>query len=120
VAGVVYIGWSQSSALDVPFGPDLRADAAFALIALAPIASCVAVCIRRLHDRNRSAWWLLLYVSGPLMIEAIASLNNLDTAWSVNLMILAGAASIWAFVELGFVPGTGGANRYGPAPLEEK
>jgi len=35
-------------------------------------------------------------------------------ASAVVLTALAGAISIWAFVELGFTPGTDGPNRYGP------
>jgi uncharacterized membrane protein YhaH (DUF805 family) len=37
----------------------------------------------------------------------------------VALMVLAGALGLWAFVELGLLRGTAGANAYGPDPLAD-
>ena len=48
----------------------------------------LGVSVRRLHDRNKSGWWVLLYfvpVIGPL----------------------------WLLLELGVLPGTRGPSRYG-------
>src|SRR5262245_431407 len=70
---------------------------------------------KRLHDRDKSAWWLLVFYVLP------SSLSNLgDPASGVGiLLLLAGAAlSIWALVELGCLRGTVGPNRFGPDPLE--
>jgi serine/threonine-protein kinase len=50
----------------------------------------LAMAAKRLHDRNRPAWWLLACL---LIVPAL-----------------------WVVVELGFLPGTAGANRYGPEP----
>ena len=63
------------------------------LVAFGLLASWMtgAVCIRRLHDRDKSAWWLLLFlipVIGP----------------------------IWLFVEMGLLEGTPGPNRYKTYP----
>ena len=52
----------------------------------------LAINAKRWHDRDRSAWWIL--------IEFIPILN------------------IWAFVELGCLKGTYGQNRFGSDPLE--
>jgi uncharacterized membrane protein YhaH (DUF805 family) len=52
--------------------------------------SSLSVSARRCHDREKSAWFLLLSFI-PL----------------VNL---------WVLVELGFLEGTKGPNRYGPSP----
>ena len=49
--------------------------------------------IRRWHDRDKSGWWVL-----------------------INLVPCIGG--LWAFIELGFLPGTRGDNEYGPDPLE--
>lgn len=50
-----------------------------------------AVNVKRLHDRGKSGWFLLL-----LLIPIIGP--------------------IWLFIEIGFLPGKAGENRYGPDP----
>lgn len=51
----------------------------------------IAVSVKRWHDRDKSGWWVL-----------------------VNLVPLIG--QLWALIDNGFVPGTRGPNRFGPAP----
>jgi uncharacterized membrane protein YhaH (DUF805 family) len=58
----------------------------FALVALIPT---VIVYIKRFHDRDKSGWWVL-----------------------ITLIPIIGA--IWILVELGFLKGTPGLNRFGP------
>ncbi len=55
----------------------------------------IAVTAKRLHDFNRSAWWML-----------------------VNFV--PGIGSIVVLVATGFLPGTRGANDYGADPLEAR
>jgi uncharacterized membrane protein YhaH (DUF805 family) len=116
-AGVLNVTWNPFDAPDFQFGRDHRVDAALVLIVFVTIASCVAVCIRRLHDRDKSAWWLLLYGLAPAVLQTIAAINDLDAALMVMLMVFAGAISIWAFIDVGCLRGTYGTNRYGPDPL---
>jgi uncharacterized membrane protein YhaH (DUF805 family) len=52
----------------------------------------VAVAIKRFHDRNKSAWWVLI----------------------VFVPIIGG---LWYLIECGFLRGTPGPNNYGPDPL---
>jgi uncharacterized membrane protein YhaH (DUF805 family) len=111
--------WSESGAAEIPFGRNHLLDAAFIAAALPALASCLAVCVTRLHDRNKSAGWLMPFLFCPPVIEVIASLNDLDAALMVALTVLAGALSLWAFVELGLMRGTAGANAYGPDPLAD-
>jgi uncharacterized membrane protein YhaH (DUF805 family) len=82
------------------------------------LTSCLAIGVTRLHDRNKSAWWVLLFYFCPPIVETLASLNALDSAM-VFLNILSLAITLWAFVELGFWRGTFGPNRYGPDPLDD-
>ena len=99
----------------------------------------VAVGTKRLHDRDKSAWWLLLYYLLPLILsvptfgQVIYVTQHLDAfvkaaqAGAAEPMlqtplstIASGASSIIsliAFVELFCLPGTSGDNRYGPDPL---
>jgi len=54
----------------------------------------VAVSAKRWHDRNRSAWWVLI---GAIPV----------VGW------------LWMLIDNGFVRGTDGPNRYGPAPAND-
>ncbi|HEV2264488.1 MAG TPA: DUF805 domain-containing protein [Stellaceae bacterium] len=60
---------------------------------LAAIWPNLAVSIKRCHDRDRSGWFLL-----------------------IGLIPIVGG--IWLLVELGFLRGTTGSNRFGPDPLD--
>ena len=73
--------------LGTPFGRAF-VDVA-ALVFLWP---ALAVQAKRWHDRDKSAWWLL-----------------------INLIPIVGI--IWPIVENGFLEGTPGPNRYGDNPL---
>jgi len=52
----------------------------------------LAVAVKRWHDRNKSGWWVFI-----ALVPVIGG--------------------IWYLVECGFLPGTTGANNYGPDPL---
>jgi uncharacterized membrane protein YhaH (DUF805 family) len=63
----------------------------FDLIVLWP---SIAILIKRAHDRDRSGWFILLFVV-PLL-------------------------NLWPFIELLFVRGTIGGNRFGPDPVPSR
>ena len=63
------------------------------IIRLVLLLPSLAVQVRRLHDMNRSAWWLLLLVP-PITI--------------IGVLVL---------LIMSIFPGTPGPNRYGPDPL---
>ena len=75
----------------------------------------LALGAKRLHDRNKSAWWLVLFYVVPGLLGAAAS--ELGTPGLV-LHLISFAITVWAFVELGCLRGTVGPNAYGPDPLE--
>jgi uncharacterized membrane protein YhaH (DUF805 family) len=118
VAPVLYYAWTASGGPELSFDVNRLADAAFIVLAIAVLTSCFAIGVMRLHDRNKSAWWLALFYFCPPVVETLASLNALDSAM-VFLNILSLAITLWAFVELGFVRGTFGPNRYGPDPMDD-
>ena len=74
----------------------------------------LAVATKRLHDRDKSAWWLLLFYGLPGVLDGAGrAIGDMGTVLS-----LAGSAiSIWALIDLGFLRGTPGPNRYRPDPL---
>ena len=109
---VVGITMSMSSSLDALFGAGL--------IAYIPlIVSGIAVGIKRLHDRDKSGWWLLLFYVGPLFINmaGVYGLGAEESTLSQILLYVSFAINIWAIVELGFLRGTIGNNQYGGDPL---
>ena len=76
----------------------------------------LATSIKRLHDRNKSAWWMMLFFLFPGLFDQFA--DRLGDSYPV---IFVGFVSfvflVWGFIELGFLRGTKGPNRFGADPL---
>jgi uncharacterized membrane protein YhaH (DUF805 family) len=101
------------------------------LVELAVLVSSLAVGTKRLHDRGRSAWWLLVFYVLPSLLAGIGAgiaaatsgsltSGNISATGMIALLIFGGAGiaiGVWAFVELGCLRGTVGYNQYGPDPL---
>ena len=92
----------------------------FALLAAALLAGA-ALTVKRLHDRDKAWWWILIFVVAPDALLGLAQVlegseaANESASFAIQFAALALAA--WGSVELGFLRGTIGANRYGPDPL---
>jgi uncharacterized membrane protein YhaH (DUF805 family) len=86
------------------------------ILLIAGTWSGLAVGVKRLHDRDKSGWWMLLFWLGP---SVLSGSNTAMSDFSVGLILSLAAMAIviWAFVELGCLPGTPGPNQYGPDPL---
>jgi len=92
------------------------------------IWSGLAVAVKRLHDRNKSGWWLIFFYVGPLVLDAVVAIalpqgekaSAAPTLPALIAMLLALTAlgiMIWAFVEIYCLRGTVGGNRFGPDPI---
>jgi uncharacterized membrane protein YhaH (DUF805 family) len=99
--------------------------AAITAIGLANLWINLALSVKRLHDRDRTGAWvflqiLLVFLAVIMIIVAIAVPKEQNGPW-VMLAGLTGAIafafSVWLFVELGFLRGTRGPNRFGPDQL---
>jgi len=102
------------------------------VVNLAVFIAGFAVAIKRLHDRDRSGWWLLLFYGGPgvvifialFIFWAAAGAVGMTAAWAnlgLRFCLLGGfALGIWGFVEIGCRRGTAGYNRFGPDPLKRQ
>lgn len=89
--------------------------------------SILAILVKRLHDRDKSGRWALIIAAagflplialvgfllgpGAFLLEPSPYLLILD---SVSLAI-----AVWFTIELGFLKGTNGANRFGADPLAD-
>ena len=78
------------------------------------VISGFMVGIKRLHDRDKSGWWLLVFYVLPGVLNTI---GESLAAGGLIFSLASLAVSLWALVELGFLRGTAGPNRYGPDPL---
>ena len=89
------------------------------VLMLALLVPGLAVGIRRLHDTNRSGWWMLLMLPYLLFTilavgaAASGSLTGLGAAGIVGFIGLICAIVLLVFMIL---PGTRGPNKYGPDP----
>jgi uncharacterized membrane protein YhaH (DUF805 family) len=62
------------------------------ILELAMLWVTLAVAVKRWHDRDKSGWWVLIYIV-PII------------GW------------LWVLIENGFLQGTAGPNRFGEDPL---
>ena len=104
--------------------PDFRLELVSLVSTVLVLYPAAALMVKRLHDRDRPAWFAVLFLA-PGLIKTVSDLigvtgnrlspNMLDLLLGVITMIV----GIWAFVELGCLRGSVGANQYGPDPLPD-
>ena len=91
------------------------------MLGIVILIASIAVGIKRLHDRNKSGWYLLLFYLVPSVLVVIGVLIGAfmedSTIIATVLGLLAFAVGVWAFVEMGCLRGTIGVNQYGPDPV---
>jgi uncharacterized membrane protein YhaH (DUF805 family) len=74
-----------------------------------------ATSVKRLHDRNRSGWWMVLFFIVPGLYGRFA--ERLHSYWVLPLALIACVLFFWGLIELYFLRGTKWTNQYGPNPL---
>jgi uncharacterized membrane protein YhaH (DUF805 family) len=91
------------------------------MLAIVIFISSLAVGVKRLHDRDKSGWYLVLFYIVPsvLVFAAILVGTIMEDSFMIAALLglVAFAIGVWAFVEMGCLRGTVGANRYGHDPL---
>lgn len=78
----------------------------------------LAVTVKRLHDRDKSGWWYIVFFIVPNILAQFGEIF----ASGAPILALASyvpaiGISIWAFVEVGLLKGSDGPNRFGSDPL---
>ena len=96
----------------------------YGLYALAIIIPSIAVAVRRLHDTERSGWWILAPLSGYVLmiIGGVMAASSPDAPGIGGVIALIG---MLVLIGLGltllvfyFLEGTKGPNKYGPDPKQ--
>ncbi len=102
--------------------------AVIALLVLLYAVALLAVYTKRLHDRNKSAWWLFPFVIIPWALAVLKCaagqqvfafgpyFGPVGIGWGTAHLI-GGILGLWGSIELFFFRGTSGDNRFGPDPL---
>lgn len=115
------IGASRGVGRTPPLVPIVVGVLVFAAFIVFVVAS-LAIYTKRLHDRGKSAWWLVLFTLLPATTNVLArAAETLSTPSAQALGALIGLIglpfSIWGFIEIACLRGTEGTNRYGADPL---
>jgi uncharacterized membrane protein YhaH (DUF805 family) len=75
-----------------------------------------ATAIKRLHDRDRSGFWMVPFFVVPGLHNQFAG-RLPDSPFDLPLALIAFALCIWGFVEMYCLKGSPKTNRFGPDPL---
>lgn len=86
------------------------------LLFLSVYFSGITVAIKRLHDRDKTGWWCVVFLVLPGLLQG-ASTGIVSEMTGLMLTLIAGVLGVWGFIELGCLRGTVGPNRFGPDPL---
>jgi uncharacterized membrane protein YhaH (DUF805 family) len=90
------------------------------LLWLATLVPSVAVGVRRLHDTDRSGWWILLpvvpYLAAFILGGAALMRGQMAAVGIAGIFILIGAVCALVLLIFFVLGGTPGNNRYGPNP----
>ncbi|MCP3462730.1 DUF805 domain-containing protein [Bradyrhizobium sp. CCGUVB23] len=78
----------------------------------------LATAIKRLHDRDRSGWWIVAFFLVPGLYSQFSDLLP-HSNWVLPFSLTASILWLWGLIEMFIVPGTSGSNRFGPDPLAE-
>ena len=118
-----YLGGNRELAFNASLYYWMLAQQVVMLILLWP---GLAVGFKRMHDRNRSGWWLVLFVvlfwiqQVWKMVVLKGAGDGLGTPQTgLPGMLLIGAivvVGLWLFVELGVLDGKHDPNRFGDSP----
>lgn len=83
--------------------------------------------VKRMHDLDRSGWWLLAPWGVILTVACIIGLfawlgageDVTDTLWALGAIVMIGSLlAQWIYLYL--IPGTKGPNRFGPDPKDRR
>jgi uncharacterized membrane protein YhaH (DUF805 family) len=77
----------------------------------------LATSVKRLHDRDKSGWWMLLFFVMPGLYSQFGGRLEEDSWFAFLMGTNALVFSVWGFVEMYCLKGSKGTNRFGTDPL---
>jgi uncharacterized membrane protein YhaH (DUF805 family) len=84
--------------------------------------SSLAIGVKRLHDRNKSGWWIIVFYILPWVLGSAA--NAVDRLGNDTLTLIVSligiVCALWGLMVLGFLRGTRGPNNFGPDPRQRQ
>jgi uncharacterized membrane protein YhaH (DUF805 family) len=120
VGGAAMMGGGGPGALMAAGGGIMIVMALYALVGLALLIPGIAVAVRRLHDTNRSGWWLLAPLCGYVIMFIGTGMAASGSTGAGGILAMVGgiAVLVMALVLLVFMflEGTKGPNRFGADP----
>jgi uncharacterized membrane protein YhaH (DUF805 family) len=118
IAALIYAAVLVVVAAIVFLGSVTTASALYSIVGLLLAISSIGVTIKRLHDRNKSGRYVLLFWLAPLALFFIGfQISTMSDFVATALWLIAIVIGVWSFIELGCLRGTIGSNQYGPDPL---
>jgi len=78
------------------------------------LLTLLVVAVKRLHDRDKSAWWLGIFYGVPFLLDSAS--YGVGPGLALFFAIPAILLNLWTLIELGFVRGSRGPNQYGEDP----
>ena len=122
VGGGALMSGGDPTALATAGGAVMIIGLLYLLIALAMFIPTIAVTVRRLHDTNRSGWWILapligyvIMFAGGAMVAASPENPGLGGVLAMIGMIAVLGLGLTLFVFM-LLEGTKGPNKYGQDP----
>lgn len=114
VAGAAFAFAATATVSVTAIDPTLPTVLLWSAIALLVWIAATAA-VRRLHDRDRSGWWLIVFVVLPWGLLGLGTLDRHGPGEAVATALAAGLG-LWGAAEMLVLAGTRGANRFGPDP----
>jgi uncharacterized membrane protein YhaH (DUF805 family) len=130
---LTYLGYGAYFLIVVLIAQALRPDndTIFFVAWLPGAAAVLSAMVRRAHDRGRGASWLIAWffvvpiasITVPFLLLIPLQINGrmseqLSAIVFGTVATLASLPMWWVMIEIGFLRGTRGENRFGPDPLE--
>ena len=78
----------------------------------------LATAIKRLHDRDRTGWWIVPFFVVPGLFTQFSDLLP-DSNWVLAIVLAMQIFWLWGLVEIFCLRGSLGSNRFGPDPRAE-
>ena len=125
VGGSAAMAGGDPGAIAAAGGAALIIFGLYALFALAMFIPSLAVAVRRLHDTNRSGWWILAPLTGYVVMAIGAAMvaASPDNAGLGGILAMVGAIAVLGLgltvLVFLFLEGTRGPNKHGPDPKGE-